>query len=135
MAVSPGIFDIGDNDDNYVRGLMKLKLPPEFRQVANYKYRYWQYAHMRQLTKTYYQAMAVAERMQLGLDNAAAARIDGLGMVDGWAQAVEDDATKEYNGKEEDLNGTNDIVCIGQPIVKDLENLVELSKLINNAKY
>jgi hypothetical protein len=135
MAVSPGTFDVGDDDDNHVRGSMKLELPPEFRQVANYKYRYWQYAHMRQLTKTYHQAMAVAERMQSGLDNAAAARMDGLGMADGWAQVVEDDATKEHDGEEEDLDGTDDIVCMGQPTVKDLENLAELSKLMNNAKY
>ena len=83
----------------------------------------------------YYQAIAITEWMQLGLDNAAAARIDGLGIVDGWVQVIEDNATKEYNGEEEDLNGTNNIVCMGQPIVKDLENLAKLSKLINNAKY
>ena len=90
---------------------------------------------MRQLIKTYYQAIAVTKRMQLGLDNAAAVRIDRLGIVDGWVQVIEDNATKEYNGKEEDFNGTNDIVYIGQPIVKDLKNLAKLSKLINNAKY
>ena len=90
---------------------------------------------MRQLIKTYYQAMAVAKQMQLGLDNATAARIDRLGIADGQVQIIEDNATKEYNGEEEDLNGTNDIVCMGQPIVMDLKNLAELSKLINNAKY
>ena len=79
--------------------------------------------------------MAVAERIQSGLNNAAAARMDGLGMADGWAQVVEDDATKEHDGEEEDLDGTDDIVCMGQPTVKDLENLAELSKLMNNAKY
>ena len=73
--------------------------------------------------------------MQLGLNNAAAARIDRLGIVDGQVQVVEDNTTKEYNGKEEDLNGTNNIVYIGQPIVKDLKNLAKLNKLINNAKY
>ena len=73
--------------------------------------------------------------MQLGLDNATAVRMDRLGIVDGWVQVVEDNATKEYNGEEEDLNRTNDIVCMGQPIVKDLKNLAKLSKLINNAKY
>ena len=31
MAVSLGIFDVGDNDDNHVRGLIKLELPPKFR--------------------------------------------------------------------------------------------------------
>ena len=90
---------------------------------------------MRQLIKTYYQVIAVAKQMQLGLNNAAAVRMDRLGIVDGWVQVVEDNATKEYNGEEEDLNGTNDIVYIGQPIVKDLKNLAKLSKLINNAKY
>jgi hypothetical protein len=30
IAVSLGTFNIGDDDDNYVRGLMKLKLPPKF---------------------------------------------------------------------------------------------------------
>ena len=73
--------------------------------------------------------------MQLGLNNAAAARIDRLGIVDGWVQVIEDNATKEYNSKEEDLNRTNDIVYIGQPIVKDLKNLAKLSKLINTANY
>jgi hypothetical protein len=140
MAVSPTTFDVGDNDDNHVRGSMKLELPHEFRQVANYKYRYWQYAHMRQLTKTYHEALAVAERLQSGLDNAAAARMDGLGMADGWAQAVEDDATKdnatkEDNDAEEDLDGADDIVCMGQPTVKDLESLAKLSKLMDNPKY
>ena len=79
--------------------------------------------------------MAVTEQIQLGLNNAAAARIDGLGIVDGQVQVIEDNATKEHDGKEEDLNGTNNIVYMGQPIVKDLENLAKLSKLINNAKY
>ena len=90
---------------------------------------------MRQLIKTYYQAIAITKQIQLGLDNAAAARIDRLGMADGQAQVVEDNATKEYNGEEEDLNRTNDIVYIGQPIVKNLKNLAKLSKLINNTKY
>jgi hypothetical protein len=133
MAVSPATFDVGDKDDDHVRGSMKLELPPEFRHKANYKYRYWQYAHMRQLTKTYHQAMAVAERMQAALDTAAA-RMDGLGIADGCAQVVEDDATKE-DDEEEDLDGTDDIVCMGRPTEKDLENLAELSKLLNNAKY
>ena len=31
IAVSLGIFNIGDNNNNYVRGLIKLKLPPKFR--------------------------------------------------------------------------------------------------------
>ena len=43
-------------------------------------------------------------------------------------QAVEDDAAKE-DDDEEDLDGADDIVCMGQPTVKDLENLAELSKL------
>jgi hypothetical protein len=134
MAVSPATFDVGDDDDDHVRGSMKLELPPEFRQIANYKYRFWQYAHMRQLTRTYHKAVEVADRMQLQLDTAAAARMDGLGMADGWTQAVEDDAANE-DDDEEDLDGADDIVCMGQPTVKDLENLAELSKLMNNAKY
>ena len=31
IAVSPGIFNVGDNNNNYVCGLIKLKLPPKFR--------------------------------------------------------------------------------------------------------
>ena len=31
MAVSPATFDVGDKDDDYVRGSIKLKLPPKFR--------------------------------------------------------------------------------------------------------
>ena len=31
MAVSLGTFNVGDDNDNHVRGLMKLKLPPKFR--------------------------------------------------------------------------------------------------------
>ena len=30
MAVSSGIFDIGDNDNDYINNLIKLKLPLEF---------------------------------------------------------------------------------------------------------
>ena len=90
---------------------------------------------MHQLIKTYYQVIAVTKQIQLGLNNAAAIRIDRLGIVDGQVQVIEDNTTKEYNGEEEDLNRTDDIVYIGQPIVKDLKNLAKLSKLINNAKY
>ncbi|XTI82055.1 hypothetical protein V2W45_1475033 [Cenococcum geophilum] len=85
IAVSPAIFNIGDNNDDY-------------------------------LTKTYYKVIAITKRMQSGLDNAAAARMDGL----------EDDATKEDNDNK-DLNRADDIVCMGQPTVKDLKNLAELN--------
>jgi hypothetical protein len=65
--------------------------------------------------------------------------MDRLGKVDSWVQAVEDKATKEDNNKEnnngEDLNIASDIIYIGQPTVKDFENLAVLNKLINNAKY
>ena len=38
IAVSLAIFNIGDKDNNHVRGLIKLKLPPKFRYKVNYKY-------------------------------------------------------------------------------------------------
>ena len=72
--------------------------------------------------------------MQLVLNTAAAVRIDGLSIVDGCVQVIKDNATKEDN-KEEDLNRTEDIVYIGQPIEKNFKNLAKLSKLLNNAKY
>lgn len=134
MAVSPATFDVGDDDNDHVRKSMKLELPPEFRHVPNYRYRFWQYTHMRQLTRNYHDAVKVAGELQSGIDTDAAARMDGLGVADGWAQAVEDDAAKEDNDPE-DLDGAGDIVCMGQPTVMDLENLAALGKLMNNAKY
>ena len=63
-------------------------------------------------------------------------KMDGLGITDSWAQTAEDNTTNKNNNKEEkDLNKANNIVCIDQPIIKDFENLAELSKLINNTKY
>jgi hypothetical protein len=134
MAVSSGTFDVGDDDNDHVNNSMKLELPLEFLQVPNYGYRFWQYAHMRQLTRTYHDAVKVAGEIQSGLDTDAAARMNGLGVADGWAQAAEDDAAKEDNDAE-DLEGAGDIVCMGQPTEMDLENLAALSKLMNNAKY
>ena len=47
----------------------------------------------------------------------------------------EEEEDDEEDDEEEDLDGTDDIVCMGRPMEKDLENLAELSKLLNNAKY
>jgi hypothetical protein len=55
--------------------------------------------------------------------------MDGLNIVNSWVQAIENNTTKE-NNNEEDLNGANNIIYIGQPMVKDLKNLAELNKLI-----
>ena len=38
MAISPAIFDIGDNDNDYIYKSIKLKLPSEFCYILNYKY-------------------------------------------------------------------------------------------------
>jgi hypothetical protein len=38
IAVSPAIFNIGDSDDDYIRKLIKLKLPDEFCYIPSYKY-------------------------------------------------------------------------------------------------
>ena len=66
---------------------------------------------------------------------AATIRINGLGIVNGQAQVVEDDIINKDGNDEEDLDGADNIIYIGQPTVKDLENLAELNKLMNNAKY
>ena len=63
MAVSSGTFDVRDDDNNYINNLIKLKLPLEFLQVLNYKYRFWQYTHMHQLTRIYYDAVKVAREI------------------------------------------------------------------------
>ena len=89
---------------------------------------------MRQLIKTYYKVMAITKQIQLGLNNATASRINRLGIVDSQVQVIEDNTIKEDNDKE-DLNRADDIVYIGQPVVKDFKNLAKPSKLINNAKY
>ena len=60
--------------------------------------------------------------------------MDKLGIVDGWIQAIENNAAKKDNNPK-DLNGASNIVYISQPIVIDFKNLAALSKLINNTKY
>ena len=49
--------------------------------------------------------------------------MDGLGIADGWVQAIEDDTAKEDNNKK-DLDGADNIVYIGQ----HFKNLAILSK-------
>ena len=82
IAISSATFDIGDNDNNHIHNLIKLKLPLEFLQVPNYRYQFWQYTHIHQLTKTYHNIVKVAREMQSGLDTNTATRMDGLGIVD-----------------------------------------------------
>ena len=136
IAVSPAIFNIKDSDNDYIYKSIKLELLFKFYYKPNYKYWFWQYAHMHQFMQIYYNAIRVADRIQLQFNTVTAAKMDGLGIADSWAQTAKDNTVNKNNNKEEeDFNGINNIVCIGQFIIKDLENLIKLSKLINNAKY
>ena len=82
----------------------------------------------------YYNAVKIAKEIQLGFDTNAATRMNGLGVINSWVQAAEDNAVKEDNNIK-DFKGASNIVYINQPMEIDFENLAVLSKLINNTKY
>ena len=89
---------------------------------------------MRQLIRNYYNVVKVTKELQLGINTDAVVRINGLGIINGWVQIIEDNAVKKNNNPK-DFNRASNIVYIGQPMVMDFKNLAALGKLINNAKY